>query len=50
MEIFEVRDEYPYDSSPVVMEDFLNNNLDETHRDISETDIETNRDAIKMVI
>ena len=32
------------------MEYYVNNNLDETHRDISEHDIETNRDIIKMVI
>ena len=35
----EVRYEYPYDSYPVVMEDFVNKNLDETHKDISEHDI-----------
>ena len=28
VEICEVRDEYPDDSSPVVMKDFVNNNLD----------------------
>ena len=32
------------------MEYYVNNNLDETHRDISEHDIETNRDITKMVI
>ena len=32
------------------MEDFVNNKLDETHRDISEHDIETNLNATKMVI
>ena len=46
----EVRDEYPDDSSPVAMEDCVNKKLDETHRDISEHDIETNLNAIKMVI
>ena len=32
------------------MEGYVNNNLDETHRDVSEHDKETNRDAMKMVI
>ena len=50
MAIFEVRDEYPDDSSPVVMEDCVNNNLDDTHIDISEHDIETNLYATKTVI
>ena len=50
MEICEVRYEYTDDSSTVVIEDFVNINLYETHRDISEHDIETNRDATKMVI
>ena len=50
VEICEVRDEYPDDSSPVLMEDCVNKNLDETHRDISKHDIETNRDAMKMLI
>ena len=30
VEVCEVREEYPYDSSPVVMENCVNNNLDET--------------------
>ena len=46
----EARDEYPDDSSPVVMEDFDNNKLDETNRDISEHDLETNMNATKIVI
>ena len=50
MDIFEVRDEFPDDTYPVVMEYFVNKNLDETHKDISENDIETNQDAMKMVI
>ena len=50
MEKCEVRDEYPSDSSPVMMEDFVNKNLDETHRYISDHDIETNWCAMKMVI
>ena len=44
----EVRDEYPDDSYPVVMKYFVNKNLDETHRYISERDIETNLDAMKI--
>ena len=50
VEICEVRNEYLDDSSPVVMEDCVKNNLDETHRDISEHDIETNQYAMKIVI
>ena len=50
VDICEVIDEYPDDSSPVVMEDCFNKNLGETHRDISEHDIETNRGAMKIVI
>ena len=50
MNICEVIDECPDDTSPVVMEDCVNNNLDEIHRDISEHDIETNLNATKMVI
>ena len=50
VEICEVRDEYPYDLSPVVMEYCVNKNLDETHRDIYEHDIETNLNATKMLI
>ena len=50
MDICEVRYECPDDTSPVVMEDCVNNNLDEIHRDISEHDIETNHDAMKTVI
>ena len=50
VEICEVRYEYSDDSSPVMMEYFVNKNLDETHRDIFKHDIETNRDATKMVI
>ena len=48
--IREVRDEYPYELYPVVMEDCVNKKLDEIHRDISEHDIETNLNATKMVI
>ena len=46
----EVRDEYPDESSPVLMEYCVNTKLDETDRDISEYDIETNLNATKMVI
>ena len=35
MEISEIRDEYPDDSSQVVMEDCVNKNIYETHRYIS---------------
>ena len=47
--ILEIRDEYPDDSYPVVMEYCVNNNLDETHIYISEYDIENNQDSMKMV-
>ena len=50
MEIFEVRHECPDETYPVVMEGCVNKNMDETHRDISEHDIETNWDAMKVVI
>ena len=50
VEICDVRDKYPDDSYQVVMEDCVNNNLDETHRDISEHDVATNMDATKTVI
>ena len=43
MEICKVRDEYTEDSSSFVIEDCVNKNLDETHR-------ETNMDVTKMVI
>ena len=46
----EVRDEYLDQSSTVVIEDCVNKKLDETHRDISEHDIETNLSTTKMVI
>ena len=46
----EVRYEYPDDTSPVVMEYWVNTKLDETHRDTSEHDIETNLSAKTMVI
>ena len=46
----EVRDEHHDESSPVVMEDCVNKKLDETHRDVSEHDIETNLNATKTVI
>ena len=46
----EVIYEYPDDSSPFVMEDFVNNKLDETQRDIFEHDVETNLNSMKMVI
>ena len=50
MEICEVRDEFPDYTSPFVMEDSVNNNLDEIHRDITEHYIENNRDPMKMII
>ena len=50
VDICEVRYEYPDYSSKVAMVDSVNKKLDETHRDISENDIETYRDAMKMVI
>ena len=50
VEICEVRYEYTDNSSPVGMEYCVNDNLDETHRYISEHDIETNTNATKMVI
>ena len=46
----EVREEYPDYSYLVVMEDCVNKKPDETHRDISEHDIETNLNSTKMVI
>ena len=46
----EVRNEYPYDLSTVVMESCVNKKLDETHRDISEHDIENNLNAPKTVM
>ena len=46
----EVRDKYTDDSYPVVMEDWVNNKLYETYRDIYEHDIETNLNATKMAI
>ena len=50
MDICEVRDECPDGTSSVVMEDCVNKNLDETHREIYEYDEETNRDTIRTVI
>ena len=50
VEICEVRYKYPDDLSLVMMEDCANKNMDEIYRDISEHDIETNWDAIKMVL
>ena len=50
MSTCEVRDEYPDDSSPVVMEDCVNKKLDKTHRDISEHEIETYLNATKILI
>ena len=50
MDIYEVIYEYTDDTSPAVMEDCVNNNLDEIHGDITEHEIETNRYAMKMVI
>ena len=50
MDMCEVRDKYPDESSPVVMEYYVNKNQDETHRYMSEHDIETNQDAMKMAI
>ena len=46
----EVRDEYPDYLSPVVMEYCVNKKLDETHRDISEHDIENNLNTTKIVL
>ena len=39
IEICKVRDEFTDDTSPVLMEDCVNKNLDEPHRDTSEHDI-----------
>ena len=50
MDICEVVDECPDGTSPVVMEDYVNKNLYETHRDVSEHDKENNEGAMKMVI
>ena len=50
MEICEVRDECPDDTYSVVMQYCVNQNLYETHRNISEHDIETNWDAMKIVL
>ena len=50
MKICEVRNECPDNTYPFVIEDCVNNNLDEIHRDITEHEIETNRYAMKMVI
>ena len=50
MGICEVRDKFPDGTSPDVMEDFLNKNLCETNKEISEHDNETNRDSMKIVI
>ena len=50
MEICEVRDECPYDTSIVVMEDCVNKNMDEIHRYITEHDIETNWYSMKMAM
>ena len=50
MEICEVRDEFTDDKYPFVMEYFVNTNLDEIHRHITEHDIETIWDAMKRVI
>ena len=49
-EICEVIYQCPDYTSPDVMEYCVNNNLDEIHRDITEHDIETNRDSMKTVI
>ena len=50
MEVCELRAEFSDDTSPVFMEDCVNNNLDEIHRDISKNETKTNWDAMKMVI
>ena len=50
MEVCEVRDECPDDTSTVVMEDSVNKNLDEIQRDITENETETNQYAMKMVV
>ena len=50
MEIFEVIYEFHDGTSPVVMEDCVNKNMDETHTDISEHSIKTKKDSMKMVI
>ena len=50
MEICEVIDEFTDDTSSVFMQDFVNKNLDEIHRDITDHDIETDRYAKKMAV
>ena len=50
MDICEVRDECTGGTYPVVMEYFVNKNLDETHRDLSEHEKESNLYAVKMAI
>ena len=50
IDICEVRDEYHDDTSPVVMGAYVNKNLYEIHRDVSELDIENIRDTMKMII
>ena len=50
MKMCEVIDECPDDTYPVVMQYCVNQNLYETHRNISEHDIETNWDAMKIVL
>ena len=50
MELCAIRDEYTDDTSPVVMKDCLNKNLDEILRDITYNETEKNRYSMKMVI
>ena len=47
MDICEVRDECTDGTSPVVMKDWVNKNLYETHTNVSEHDKENNWDAMK---
>ena len=50
MMICEVRDECPDNTYPVVMEDCVNKSINETHRDISEHDKESNWYDMRMLI
>ena len=50
MEVCEVRDKCTDTTSTVVMEDFLNKNLDEIQRDMTENETETNWDTLNKVI
>ena len=50
MQMCDIRDECTDETSTVVMEDYANNNLDETHRDVYEHNNKTSRNAMKMAI